>query len=202
MQCRADISGIDSSARPSDGDPGGYEGSRTIHRTSTALIALRTLALLLGLVVPAACQATTRSTMPFIEIAPEDIKGKDTALIYVYRVPDMAGAAGPWAVRLDGQLVALLKQNAYLVLVVRPGRHRVVLGDKPDSYTGSVGKNPLGQGLDMAADGIFARAADQGTFDTVDGGVYFLRMEGVDIDAVSRDDAVQELVRMRYDTGL
>jgi hypothetical protein len=90
---------------------------------------LAAAALSMMLLALSAC-AKTSSEIAFHE---ESIASdQDDAAIYLYRVASFVGCAVAFPVRLDGKQVAVLKQNAYVVLRAPPGEHEVVVGE---SYT-------------------------------------------------------------------
>ena len=69
---------------------------------------------------------TTSSNIPFHELIVS--ADQDDAIIYVYRLPDLAGGAVSMSVLIDNEKVAVLKQNAYAVLRITPGEHIIRVG--------------------------------------------------------------------------
>ena len=86
--------------------------------------------LLVAQLILASCMtmATTESEIAFHEVTPPD---DNTTIIYVYRLPGMLGKAVVNAVSLDGEVVAMLNQNAYVVLYTTLGDHTVTIDDPP-----------------------------------------------------------------------
>lgn len=132
----------------------------------------------------AGCGATTKSRIAFHDEYPRDAAD---AIIYVYRTKSMVGAAVPWNVRLDGQIVGVLRQNAYMPLHVLAGEHSLMIGD-----TTTIAPSP-GTGVSITSSDRFAVAP---------GGVYYCRSKGFDVSFLTREQAMPELSRMRLDTGI
>ena len=150
----------------------------------------------------------TKSEIPFQEVPPPD---EETVIIYVYRMKSMVGAAGLWAVRLDGEVVANLSQDAYVVLYTTPGEHSVTLGDASSGamLEGFFGFGALGSALHPAADQAeMAWQAELGELPDQQAGtpssdpqdrVYWFRSKGFGVDYVSRAEALPEIVHMKYE---
>ena len=138
------------------------------------------LAVLIAVV--AACGSTS-STIPFRE---EAMQGKADALVYVFRESSMVGAAVSWNVYLDGKVVGILKQGAYMAFHVAPGAHAVRIGDTPPT--------PVGVIAEAAADNPEAFMAQAGQ-------AYYIRSKGGDVAFLTRDQAMPSLSTMKYDTG-
>ena len=147
--------------------------------------------------------AGTRSQIPFHEVSPPD---NNTVIIYVYRLPSMVGAMVPWAVRLDGKIVAVLKQKSYVVLYTSLGDHSIIIGDS--EAVRLFGRSLLGRATRMAEmyaaekQGALPRAQESDSSNATANRVYFLRSAGLSVNYVSREEAMKEIVNMRYDTGL
>lgn len=154
---------------------------------------MRALPLLAALFF-AAC-GTTSSHIAFREEAPRE---KDGAILYIYRLPAMVGKAVKWKVRLDGTVVAVLKQKAYVALHITPGLHTITIGETPASFSISL----MGEVVNQAVQYLDAKARANGTFTAAPGQVYFLRSKGFAVDQMARDDAMREIVDMKLDMGL
>ena len=150
----------------------------------------------------------TKSEIPFQEVPPPD---EDTVLIYVYRLKSMVGAAVPWAVRLDGEVVGDLYQDAYVVLYTTPGEHSVTIGD---ASTGAMLEGfflfgALGSAAHSAADQAeMAWQEEKGELPDRQGSgaapdprdrVYWFRSDGFEVGYVSREEALKEIVHMKYE---
>jgi hypothetical protein len=141
----------------------------------------------------AAC-ASTKSTIPFHEVAPNE---PGSAVIYVYRLKSMVGAAVVWNVRLDNKIVAVLNQGAYAVVYAKPGPHTVTIGDS----TVILGAGRTGSAITEASLAGEAQAAKDGTFVAEPNGVYFIRSKGFGVDLLPREEAMKDIVEMKYDMG-
>jgi hypothetical protein len=130
----------------------------------------------------AAC-GTTSSTVPFHE---EALQGEADALVYVFRESSMVGGAVSWNVYLDGKVVGVLKQGAYMAFHVAPGAHAVRIGDTPPTLVGVI--------AEAAADNPEAFMAQAGQ-------AYYIRSKGGDVAFLTRDQAMPSLSTMKYDTG-
>jgi PBP1b-binding outer membrane lipoprotein LpoB len=84
---------------------------------STKSVSTVAAVLIIQLFLTSCVSGFTKSTIPFHEEQPAN----DEAIVYIYRVKDVVGMAGPYNVRLDNKKVGLLKQNGYFVLRVTPG---------------------------------------------------------------------------------
>lgn len=134
------------------------------------------------MLVLASC-ATTSSQIAFHE---EVTKDQNDAIVYVYRVPSFVGSAVALVVKLDGGKVAALKQNAYAVFHITPGEHEITVGD---SFS-------LAWTINQA---VTKKAR---TFTAVPNQVYFLRSQAGVTFLVTREEAMKEIVDMKYDMGL
>jgi hypothetical protein len=141
--------------------------------------ALRRLVVLLALSVLIASCAS--SGPPFHEVAPKE---KDGAIVYVYRLSSIVGAAVSWAVRLDDVKVASIRSGTYTVVYTTPGIHTLLIAD-----------SPLLVGLIL--DPLLKEA---GAFKAEANGVYFVRCAGFKFPQfVSREEAMKEIVHMSFD---
>jgi hypothetical protein len=128
--------------------------------------------------------ATTSSQIAFHE---EVItKNQNDAIVYIYRIPSFVGGAVGLPVKLDDKEVAVLKQNAYVVLRITTGEHIITVGK---SFT-------LGFAINQAI------TKKSRTFTAVPKGVYFLRSQAAVTFLVTREEAMKEIVDMKYDMGL
>ena len=159
--------------------------------------------------------ATTKSEIAFHEVTPPD---DNTVIIYVYRLKSMVGAVVEWAVRLDGEVVAMLNQNAYVVLYTTPGDHTVTIGDPTSgsltrgafgySLIGSITGQVAGHAADEAemssAEKKGALLKDQASDSSIDPSnrVYFFRSAGFKVAYVSREEAMKEIIHMKYEPNL
>jgi hypothetical protein len=138
------------------------------------------LAILLG--VAAGC-GSTNSTIAFHE---EALRGDADALLYVFRESAMLGGAVGWNVYLDGQVVGVLKQGAYMTFHLTPGTHAIRVGDsKPDL-------------VHLVAE---AAANNPEAFMAKAGQTYYIRSRGSEVAFLTRDQAMPSLSTMKYDTG-
>jgi capsule polysaccharide export protein KpsC/LpsZ len=110
----------------------------------------------------------------------------------------MVGASVEWIVRIDGRSVANLRQGAYAVVFATPGSHTITIGDSTVFFGGGA----LNAGLNAMSQSGEAQAADNGTFVAVANGVYFLRSKGFGVDMLPREEAMKDIVEMKYDMGL
>lgn len=141
--------------------------------------ALRRLVVLLPLSVLIASCAS--SGPPFHEVAPKE---KDGAIVYVYRLSSIVGAAVSWAVRLDGVKVASVGSGSYTVVHTTAGIHTLLIAD-----------SPLLVGLIL--DPLLKEA---GAFKAEANGVYFVRSSGFKFPQfVSREEAMKEIVQLPFD---
>lgn len=168
--------------------------------------------LLVAQLILASCTAAiTKSEIAFHEIPPPD---ENTVVIYVYRLKSMVGSAGKWAVRLDGEVVAMMNQNAYVVLYTTPGDHTVTIGDATSGsiVSGFFGYGALGVVAGAVADEAEMSVAekkgalpkDQTSDPSIDpqDRVYFFRSAGFKVAYVSREEALKEIVDMKYEPNL
>jgi hypothetical protein len=143
-----------------------------------------TIALLLTVVLVLTSCATTSSQIAFHEEV--TTKNQNDAIVYVYRVPSFVGSAVTLPVIIDEKKVANLKQNAYVVFHITPGEHEIKVGE---SFT-------LGFAINQAV------TKKSRTFTAVPNGVYFLRSQAAVTFLVTREEAMKEIVEMKYDLGL
>jgi hypothetical protein len=140
------------------------------------------------------CGATTKSSISFSE---ENYLGDNDAIIYVYRLPNIVGSAAAWKVRLDGKIVATLRQNAYLVLHVTPGEHELKVGD-PGLMPASLG-TIKGSNTPVATK---YSVVDQANFFTAKAKeIYCFRSNGFEEGFLPQKKAWEELKLMKYDPG-
>lgn len=127
--------------------------------------------------------ATTSSKITFHEIktTADDIN----AIVYVYRLPSILGASVSWSVQLDDKEIAKLKKNAYAVLRATPGMHRIQVG-KVGHVSSAI---------------VMESTKDLRTFIADPKGVYFFRCHGGSQRWVTREEAMTEIVRMKFDMG-
>ena len=172
--------------------------------------------LLVAQLVLASCMtmATTESEIAFHEVTPPD---DNTVIIYVYRLPGLLGKAVLNEVTLDGEVVATLNQNAYVVLYTTPGDHTVTIenpsGSPPsglldrmayDAASKSVADAAARDAALPAAERRGALPRDQASDSSIDppNRVYFLRFESSSIEYVSREVAMKEIIHMKYEPNL
>lgn len=139
---------------------------------------------LLSMVVLFLTSCGTSSQIAFHE---EVFKDPNDAIVYVYRLSGILGAAVGWSVKLDGKEFAVLKQKAYAVIRTTPGEHIITVGEA---------------GLNIAANVIEASTKNLRTFTATPNGVYFFRCKGGYQAFVTREEAMKEIVEMKYDMGL
>jgi hypothetical protein len=60
-----------------------------------------------------------------IESKANDKVPADSAVIYIYRVGQMGGAAANWAMWVDETKLCKLSNNKYIRVVVKPGKHNI-----------------------------------------------------------------------------
>ncbi len=143
-----------------------------------------TIALLSTAVLVTSCAATTKSKIAFHE---EVItRDQNDAIVYVYRMSSFVGSAVAMPVMVDGEKVANLKQKAYAVFHITPGEHTI-----------SVGKSSM-----IAWSVNQAVTKKSRTLTAVPKGVYFLRSQAGITFAITREEALREIVNMKYDMGL
>lgn len=144
-----------------------------------------TAILIVQLFLTSCVSSVTQSTIPFHEEQPT---GND-AIVYVYRLKSVVGSAGSFVVRLDNKKVAVLRQNAYIVLHVTPGAHTITVGDWGHLTVGPVTATPS------------AGAGSSGAFSAAVDGAYYLRCQGPQVGFLAKEEAMKELINMKYDTG-
>lgn len=158
--------------------------------------------------------ATTESEIAFHEVTPPD---DNTTIIYVYRLPGMVGKAVENVVSLDGEVVAVLNQNAYVVLYTTRGDHTVTIGNPP-------GQAPMGLLLGLAYSAAAKSVAEAAARDAAlpvalrrgalpryqvsessfgyPSEVYFFRSEGFKVAYVPSGEAMNEIIHMKYEPNL
>jgi hypothetical protein len=144
-----------------------------------------TIALLLTVALILTSCATTSSQIAFHEEV--TTKNQNDAIVYLYRLPSFVGGAVSLPVKLDEKKVANLKQNAYVVFRVTPGEHIITVGD---SFLN----------LGMAVNQAITKKSR--TFSAVPKGVYYLRSHSGVTFLVTKEEAMKEIVDMKYDMGL
>ena len=128
--------------------------------------------------------ATTKSLVPFFEEEPGIAR---EAIVYVYRLKSMVGAAAPWNVRIDDEVVGVLYQGAYMALHVDPGAHTIKIGES----------SPFIEGLIVEA-----IADNPNAFNAKKNEKYYIRSDGFVVDFVTKEKAMPELSSMKYDMVL
>ena len=128
---------------------------------------------------------TTQSQVPFFEETP---RNDHDVIIYVYRLPSIVGAAAPWNVHIDGEIVGVLNQGAYMPLHIAPGTHTLKVGESSPYVLDRVVVETL-------ADNPNAFIAEKNE-------TYYIRCEGFTVEFVSKEKAMTELSSMKYDMGL
>lgn len=130
------------------------------------------------------CAANTSSQIAFHEEA--ITKDQNDATVYIYRMPSFVGSAVSLPVKIDGEKVALLKQNAYAVFRAAPGERAITVGNS----------------ISIAWAVNQAITKKSRTLTVVPKGVYFLRSQAGVTFSVTREEALREIVNMKYDMGL
>jgi hypothetical protein len=140
------------------------------------------------------CASVTQSTVAFSE---EGFRDQNDVIIYVYRVRSLVGAAVPWNLRLDGKIVAVLRQNSYAVLHTTPGVHTILVGDQTST-------NLIFGPIPSAVLDTMVEQADvtHGTFNTRPNERYYFRSQGFSVKVLSQDEAMGELSTMKFDMGV
>ena len=132
--------------------------------------------------------ATTKSKIAFFE----EQRTKQEAIVYVYRLKSIVGAAAWWNVYLDGKVVGLLTQGAYIPLHVSPGQHSIAVGDIgspviiPWYVSSELSKSEVG--------------ADR--FTVKENETYYIRCKGFEVSFLKKEEAMPELSLMKYDPGM
>lgn len=140
------------------------------------------------------CASVTRSKISFYD---ESFKDKNDVIIYVYRIKSLVGLAVPWNVKLDEKVVAVLRQNAYIALHANPGVHTIIIGDNNSvaygqlGLAGSTAKNAVDM-VDLANGTLYAKGNE----------VYYIRSKGFNVKMLPKEEALEELKNMKYDTGI
>ena len=140
------------------------------------------------------CVSVTKSNVAFHE---EDFRDANDVIIYVYRMKSLVGAVVPWNLRLDGKIVAVLRQNSYAVLHTTPGVHTILIGDQTST-------NLIFGPIPSAVLDTMVLNADitHGTFNTRPNEKYYFRSQGFSVKVLSRDEAMGELANMKFDMGM
>ena len=128
---------------------------------------------------------STQSQVPFFE---ETRRNDHDVIVYVYRLPSIVGAAAPWNVHIDGKIVGVLNQGAYMPLHIAPGTHTLKVGESSPYVLDRVVVETL-------ADNPNAFIAEKNE-------TYYIRCEGFTVEFVSKEKAMTELSSMKYDMGL
>jgi hypothetical protein len=108
---------------------------------------------------------------------------QNDAIVYIYRSSSIIGSAGAYPVKLDDKIVASLKQKAYIALRVTPGNHFIEVGNF--FYPPHV-----------------VKAQKVKKFYAVPKGVYYFRCQAPYTFSVTKEDAMKEIIDMKYDMGL
>jgi uncharacterized protein DUF2846 len=127
--------------------------------------------------------ATTKSQISFFE---EESKSDYEAIVYVYRLNSIVGAAANWNVRIDGKVVGVLKQGAYMALHVSPGAHTIKIGES----------------LPIAGDIVESIADNPNAFNAKANEIYYIRCAGFVVNFLTKEKAMTELYFMKYDMGM
>ena len=128
---------------------------------------------------------TTQSQVTFFEETP---RNDHDVIIYVYRLPSIVGAAAPWNVHIDGEILGVLNQGAYMPLHIAPGTHTLKVGESSPYVLDRVIVETL-------ADNPNAFIAEKNE-------TYYIRCEGFTVEFVPKQKAMTELSSMKYDMGL
>ena len=135
--------------------------------------------------------ATSTSQIAFHE---ETTKDQNDVIVYIYRLPNIVGAAVDWSVKFDGKEVAVLQPKTYAVLHTTPGAHTVKIGDLAFTTYLDVSTAVAGSIMDSVA-------RNNGMFTAAPNGVYFFRSNGFVAYFVTKEEAMKEIVDMKYDIG-
>ncbi len=127
--------------------------------------------------------ASTNSKISFFE---EKFNNDHEALIYVYRLKSMVGASVSWNVYIDGQVVGVLKQGAYMALHASPGVHTIKIGESGPLILGAI---------------VEAIAQNPDAFKAKENEIYYIRSGGFSVEFVTKEKAMSELPSMKYDMG-
>ena len=128
--------------------------------------------------------ATTTSQVSFFEEEPES---DHEAIVYIYRLKSMVGAAASWNVRIDYEVVGVLNQGAYMALHVVPGAHTIKIGESFPYIEGAI---------------VEAIADNPSAFNAKENETYYIRCAGFAVDFVTKEKAMTELSSMKYDMGM
>lgn len=128
--------------------------------------------------------ATTTSQVSFFE---EERGIAHEAIVYVYRLKSMVGAAVPWNVRIDDEVVGVLYQGAYMALHVFPGAHTIKIGESFPFIEGAI---------------VEAIADNPSAFNAKENETYYIRSAGFAVEFVTKEKAMTELSSMKYDMGM
>jgi len=127
---------------------------------------------------------TTKSQVSFFEEKP---KGDQDVIVYVYRLKSMVGAAANWNARIDGEVVGILNQGAYMALHINPGVHTIKIGESFPFIEGAI---------------VEAIANNPSAFNAEENKTYYVRCAGFAVDFVTKEKAMTELPSMKYDMGM
>ena len=127
---------------------------------------------------------TTKSQVSFFEEKPVN---DQEAIVYVYRLKSMVGAAVPWNVRIDDEVEGILYQGAYMALHVDPGVHTIKIGESFPFIEGAI---------------VEAIADNPNAFNAKKNEKYYIRSDGFSVDFVTKEKAMTELSSMKYDMGM
>ena len=128
--------------------------------------------------------AATQSQVSFFEEEPES---DHEAIVYVYRLKSMVGAAVPWNVHIDDEVVGVLYQGAYMALHVSPGAHTIKIGESFPFIEGAI---------------VEAIADNPNAFNAKENETYYLRCSGFAVNFLTKEKAMTELSSMKYDMGM
>ena len=124
----------------------------------------------------------TASKISFFE---EKFNNDNDALVYVYRLKSMVGGAVGWNAYLDGKVVGVLKQGAYMVLHVIPGKHSIHIGDV------STPVEALGEVI----------AQNPNSFRIKENEIFYIRSRGFSVEFATKEKAMEELSSLKFDMG-
>jgi len=128
--------------------------------------------------------ATTTSQVSFFEEQP---KSDHEAIVYIYRLKSIVGAAAPWNVRIDDEVVGVLYQGAYMALHVSSGAHTIKIGESSPFIEGAI---------------VEAIADNPSAFNAKENETYYIRSDGFAVNFVTKEKAMTELSSMKYDMGM
>ncbi len=132
-----------------------------------------------GIFVVLMCGCGTTSSVK--QFSYEPMKNADDVLIYIYRIKHFVGAAVWWPTSFDGKEVAHLKQGAYYVIRTTPGEHTLETAN---------GKLFTSNGDHKKSAVMFLP------------GEYFIRFKGPNGSFLTKEEALAEISKMKYDSGM